>query len=129
MRVANKSLWILVVVSFCLLIAAVAGLSYQRMASTEDASGPEAPVVASSSAETQQVSESSRTASTAPSDGQSEGIQVHGHWVIEVSNPDGTLAKVVEFDNDLDPDSGARHLVAVLGKTQTQGVWGVQVGH
>lgn len=33
--------------------------------------------------------------------GQHEGIKVHGHWVIEVKNPDGSLAKRVEFENSL----------------------------
>jgi hypothetical protein len=39
---------------------------------------------------------------TAPK-GQSEGITVHGHWVIEVRNPDGKLVKHVEFENSIDP--------------------------
>jgi len=30
-----------------------------------------------------------------------EGIQVHGHWTIEVRNPDGTLDKRVEFENGI----------------------------
>mgnify|MGYP001419637472 CR=1 FL=1 len=29
----------------------------------------------------------------------SEGIQVHGHWNVTVSNPDGTVDAVHEFDN------------------------------
>lgn len=35
--------------------------------------------------------------------GQSEGIKVHGHWVIEVRNPDGSLVNRVEFENSIDP--------------------------
>jgi hypothetical protein len=30
-------------------------------------------------------------------------VNVHGHWVIDVKNPDGTLARHVEFENSLDP--------------------------
>jgi len=30
----------------------------------------------------------------------SDGIQVHGHWTVTVTNPDGTLDAVHEFDND-----------------------------
>ena len=30
------------------------------------------------------------------------GIGVHGHWVVEVRNPDGTLDRRVEFDNSLE---------------------------
>ena len=35
--------------------------------------------------------------------GRHEGIKVHGHWTIEVRNPDGSLARHVEFENSLDP--------------------------
>ena len=31
----------------------------------------------------------------------SDGIQVHGHWTVTVTNPDGTLDAVHEFENDL----------------------------
>jgi len=30
-----------------------------------------------------------------------EGIKVHGHWTVEVKNPDGSLAQHVEFENSL----------------------------
>ena len=32
----------------------------------------------------------------------SDGIQVHGHWTVTVTNPDGTVDAVHEFDNSLD---------------------------
>jgi hypothetical protein len=35
--------------------------------------------------------------------GQHEGITVHGHWSIEVHNPDGSLVRHLEFENSLDP--------------------------
>jgi len=38
-----------------------------------------------------------------PTGGNHEGITVHGHWAIDVKNPDGSLAKHVEFENSLDP--------------------------
>jgi len=28
-----------------------------------------------------------------------EGIKVHGDWTVEVTNPDGSLAKKIEFSN------------------------------
>ena len=31
----------------------------------------------------------------------SDGIQVHGHWTVIVTNPDGTVDAVHEFDNEL----------------------------
>jgi hypothetical protein len=30
-----------------------------------------------------------------------EGVQIHGHWVIDVKNPDGKVAEHREFDNSL----------------------------
>ncbi|MDP3716353.1 MAG: hypothetical protein Q8T13_01135 [Acidobacteriota bacterium] len=36
-----------------------------------------------------------------PASAQDEGIKVHGNWVIEVRNPDGTLASQTEFKNAL----------------------------
>lgn len=35
--------------------------------------------------------------------GPSEGIQVHGHWTIEVRNPDGKVVSHTEFENALSP--------------------------
>ena len=43
----------------------------------------------------------------------SDGIQVHGHWTVTVTNPDGTLDAVHEFDNAL-TGYGARLLIRVL---------------
>jgi len=37
---------------------------------------------------------------------QNEGIKVHGDWVIEVRNPDGTLASRAEFQNALEWPGG-----------------------
>jgi hypothetical protein len=35
------------------------------------------------------------------SKGSHEGIAIHGHWTIEVKNPNGTLARHLEFENKL----------------------------
>jgi len=43
------------------------------------------------------------SAMPAAAKGQQEGITVHGHWVIEVKNPDGSLVRHVEVENSLDP--------------------------
>jgi hypothetical protein len=37
----------------------------------------------------------------ADSGGKNEGIKVHGHWVLETKNPDGSLASRREFENAL----------------------------
>ena len=46
-----------------------------------------------------------RNSSGKPSapEGQREGITVHGHWAIEVRNPDGKLVSHTEFENALSP--------------------------
>ena len=44
----------------------------------------------------------------------SDGIQVHGHWTMTVTNPDGTVEALHEFDNSLHPDMGASFLTALL---------------
>jgi len=56
-----------------------------------------------------------------PSKGSQEGIKVHGHWTLEVKNPDGSLARRVEFENNLTTATnfaggtfGAQALVALL---------------
>ena len=48
--------------------------------------------------------------------GPKEGIKVHGHWTIDVRQPNGTLVGHHEFENDLQPgvDGGARSLMRLL---------------
>lgn len=56
--------------------------------------------------------------------GPNEGIKVHGRWVIEVVNPDGTLADRREFDNAL---IGGAHLSALLARTTSVGKWAIDL--
>lgn len=51
-----------------------------------------------------------------------EGIHMHGHWTIEVRDPDGTLVEHREFDNALS-DMAVPYLVAVLMRNETVGGW------
>jgi hypothetical protein len=62
--------------------------------------------------------------------GTHEGIKVHGHWTIEVKNPDGKLVTHREFENSLttQPEvSGATLLAGLLGRSLTAGSWQVQL--
>jgi hypothetical protein len=57
---------------------------------------------------------------------------VHGHWVLEIRNPDGSVAQRKEFDNSLTPPSGvatngAGILAPLLAGTTTVGPWAVGV--
>src|SRR5437588_9572584 len=54
--------------------------------------------------------------------GPREGIQVHGHWVIDVKNPDGRLVTHTEFENALMPQ-GASVLSGLLTRNLTMGAW------
>ena len=62
----------------------------------------------------------SKTAPAAPAKGTHEGIQVHGHWTIEVSNPDGTVTAHREFENAIQ-GIGQSYLGGLLGGYVTPG--------
>ena len=44
-----------------------------------------------------------------------EGIKVHGHWTIDVKNPDGTLAQHHEFENSLQLEGAATIIQLITG--------------
>jgi hypothetical protein len=60
-----------------------------------------------------------------PAGGPVERVKVHGHWTIEVRNPDGMLVTHREFENAL--QLGAFALGPILGRTATAGGWVVGV--
>lgn len=74
----------------------------------------------------QPQSTESTQASLTSAGGPNEAIQVHGHWNIEVINPDGTLASRNEFDNDL-VDMGKSALVGLLIGDHSAGMWMVRL--
>ena len=60
----------------------------------------------------------------AAASGPVEGIEVHGHWVIEVRNPDGSLAERREFENAL---VQPLTLTRLLARFWSMGAWGVMM--
>jgi hypothetical protein len=58
--------------------------------------------------------------------GQKEGIKIHGHWTIEVRNPDGKLVTHREFENALDYN-GAKALAEFLARVYTPGMWAISL--
>jgi len=58
--------------------------------------------------------------------GQKEGIKVHGHWTIDVRNPDGTLATHRDFENSLS-GIGPRLLTMILARQGAAGLWAIQL--
>jgi hypothetical protein len=61
--------------------------------------------------------------------GPQEGITVHGAWVIEVRNPDGTVATRREFENALvqGTQGGDAALAQILGRGHSVGHWVIEV--
>jgi hypothetical protein len=59
--------------------------------------------------------------------GSHEGIQIHGHWTIEVKNPDGKLVTHREFENGLSNLGGASLLSGILAGAVTPGSWWVNL--
>jgi hypothetical protein len=76
-------------------------------------------------------SESSVAEEKSSGDGRHEGIKVHGHWTIEVLNPDGTVAAHRDFHNALlisDSCCGGSGLLAsILGRAELLGPWEVEL--
>lgn len=56
--------------------------------------------------------------------GLKEGLQVHGHWVIDVRNPDGKLAAHREFENEYE---GQTFLPKIMSRQYSVGFWYVGV--
>ena len=59
--------------------------------------------------------------------GKSEGIKVHGHWVIEIRNPDGSLASRHELENALVP-GGQSALARLLLPGSFTSSWDIELG-
>lgn len=94
-----------------LLVATQLGMAQQPSASTAKRFG-----------KATSLSEQDESSST-----QSDGIKLHGHWMIEVRNPDGSLASHTEFENAI-ALPGKTMLVQFLSRAQIPGNWVVLLG-
>jgi hypothetical protein len=73
-----------------------------------------------------QAESSEKSAEEKPSgDGGQGDIKVHGHWTIEVRDPDGTVVSHREFENSI--QQGAQALTAILGHQAASGFWSVDL--
>jgi hypothetical protein len=85
------------------------------------------------------------SADAPPPRGSREGIKIHGHWTIEIRNPNGSLDKRVEFENAICPTQtitislfgspitstfpgGALALSSVASGQAQIGPWGIVLG-
>jgi hypothetical protein len=69
--------------------------------------------------------EGQKSAKAKSSGGQQEGIKVHGHWTIEIRNPNGSLASHFEFENAL-ADNGLL-LAELLNGSTTVTKWRIEL--
>ena len=92
-----------------LLVGALCFAGPSRAQSKPAPSGATTPaqVGAGSAAPVTQATKPKPAAEPAAPKGQSEGIKVHGHWVIEVKNPDGKVTTRREFENSLAGPNGS----------------------
>lgn len=141
-RVAKKNLSLAGMVSLALIFAGTT-CAQSKPVQTETASarsGEAAPetspaaksTIAGSSAQvgtektTQAVAQSPSAKPRSPK-GEREGIAVHGHWTIEVRDPDGKVVSHTEFENSYVGGSGV--LPAMLSRSATFGEWGIVLGN
>ena len=59
--------------------------------------------------------------------GPQEGIVVHGHWTIDIREPDGRLVSHLDFENALQ-SGGGEVLADILSRRRTAGGWTVTLG-
>jgi hypothetical protein len=71
-----------------------------------------------------EASENARIEEKSSGDGSHEGIKVHGHWTIEVRNPDGSLVTHREFENSLVPSAW---LAGIFSRAYSIGYWEVSL--
>jgi hypothetical protein len=55
------------------------------------------------------------------------GLKLHGHWVIDVLNPDHSLAQHHVFENSLNPLSGASIILGLLSGYISAGTQAIQL--
>jgi hypothetical protein len=117
----------LVPVAFFGLMLSSSGAGRAQSSSTSPAVPAATPAKTSPAA---QIGQSSSPAER-QSGGNHEGIQVHGYWVIEVKNPDGTVTARREFENSLvttGNNAGGPMLVLLLSGLGASGGMGINLG-
>jgi len=82
-----------------MLSAGQPGLAQQSATDKPAAAGTAAKLPAPQRLAAQTAAE--EKVATAPAKPGVEGIKVHGHWIIDVRNPDGSLAQHRDFENSL----------------------------
>jgi hypothetical protein len=129
--------WILALTTLSVLVFVPAGPSWAQSQSTESKSTTAGATTSAKiavvdtatvtqAATAKPAADSAAPAAQSASKGQQEGIKIHGHWTIEVKNPDGKLVTHREFENTLTP-AGAQTLADILSGQNFVGSWAVAV--
>lgn len=112
------------------LVLALVGSSRAQAQSTASKSAPgstpaSAKVAAVNTALVAHAATPKPAAKPAAPNGQSEGIRIHGHWTIEVKNPDGKVVTHREFENAVTggTNGGMAILAGLLSRVVTPGSW------
>jgi hypothetical protein len=108
---------------FTLLALAPASVAQQAaLAATKTVASPTTQSAVAAKPALKPVAEEE---SAVPNSANQQGIKVHGHWVLQVKNADGTLGERREFDNSLVTDdqspSGDQLLAGLLSGNLTPG--------
>jgi len=74
-----------------------------------------------------QTSEDEHEVGTVSKDGSHQGVKLHGHWVIDVRNPDGTLTGHRDFENALE-SSAQGFLIGLMSGYMVPGDYMIVLG-
>jgi hypothetical protein len=88
-------------IAWALLLAAPVWMAPQRALGQTARSGKSVSASAAAGAPASQPAVASAAKPADSGKGPHEGITVHGYWKIDVRNPDGSLARHLEFENSL----------------------------
>jgi hypothetical protein len=111
-----------------LLAMVLSGSSVGRAQSSAASPAVPAAAPAKAASQAQPAAQPAQTAAPgkpAPK-GTQEGIKIHGHWTIEVRNPDGKLVSHTEFENSLASGTyGQGVLASLLSGQLSTGGWAI----
>jgi hypothetical protein len=68
------------------------------------------------------IAGSSEAGSQKTASGMNQNMKMHGHWTIDIKNPDGTLVQHHEFENSIQYD-GQNYLVGLMSGYGAAGPW------
>jgi hypothetical protein len=116
---------------FALLAVTPAAVAQQTASAPASTPSQTSPAAQTGSSAPQTAKPSAEEETAAPNSGNHQGIKVHGHWVLQVKNADGTLGERREFENslvtgsNLESVSGNQVLALLLSGNATAGDPGI----